>query len=297
MSLFASYTKPGPGVSKDAPQKTAFFHFFEIYFRKFWDLIKMNLLYAVSIILFFIPIVMVLFPVFADPKNNMSGLLLNFQAANGARHLSLLNPWLLLYLLPLALTGPATAGFTYVMRNFAREEHAFLWSDYKDVAISNWKQSTGAMLINVVASMLLLFSTSYYFQNIPVNQLFVVPFIFSVIVSVLFLFMQYYIFVMIVTFRLKLSQIYRNALIFAFLGLGRNILITILSAIVLFISIYFVPLAIVFIPCLTLSTVGLIINFSVWPIIKKYMIDSNPDNTMKKDHNEEAVFEDIGREK
>lgn len=297
MSLFASYTKPGPGVSKDAPQKTAFFRFFEIFSRKFWDLVKMNLLYAVSIILFFIPIILVLIPVFVDPKTNLSVLLLNIQAANSARHLSLFNPWLLLYMLPLVLTGPATAGFTYVMRNFAREEHAFLWSDYKDVAIANWKQSIAAMFINVTASTLLIFSISYYFQSMSGSAIFAVPFIFSLIVMVLFLFMQYYIFVMIVTFRLKLSQIYRNALIFSILGLGRNILITLFSALVLLISFYFVPLAFILIPCLSLSMIGLIINFCVWPIIQKYMIDSNPENKLKKEHDKDPVFEDTGREK
>lgn len=47
------YTKPGKGVDKNAPQKKRFFHFFELYFRKFWKLITLNLIY----ILFCIPIV------------------------------------------------------------------------------------------------------------------------------------------------------------------------------------------------------------------------------------------------
>ena len=47
------YTKPGKGVDKNGPQKKRFFHFFELYFRKFWKLITLNLIY----ILFCIPIV------------------------------------------------------------------------------------------------------------------------------------------------------------------------------------------------------------------------------------------------
>ncbi len=41
------------GVDKNGPQKKRFFHFFELYFRKFWKLITLNLIY----ILFCIPIV------------------------------------------------------------------------------------------------------------------------------------------------------------------------------------------------------------------------------------------------
>ena len=46
MGLFsANYSKAGPGVAKDAPQKRAFFHFWEIYFRKFWKLLSLNIVY------------------------------------------------------------------------------------------------------------------------------------------------------------------------------------------------------------------------------------------------------------
>lgn len=293
MGLFNSYVKPGPGVSKDAPQKTAFFLFFDIYFRKFWDLIKVNLLYFISIVLFFIPVGMILIPLFADFKDTANSLLLSFH--NGGAPIRLLNPWLIIYLLPIGLAGPATAGFTYIMRNFAREEHAFLWSDYKDTIKSNWKQALAAGLIQIVASTLLIFAMSYYYQNMHKSALFVVPFIFTLIVSMLFLFMQYYIYVLIITFRLTLSQIYRNSLIFAFLGLGRNFLVTIFCAVTLLLSFYFLPLAFILVPCLTLSTMGLIVNFCVWPVIKKYMIDPNPENQKKQ--TEESVFEDTGREK
>ena len=41
MGLFTpNYTKEGPGVEKNAPQKKRFFVFFEIYFRKFWKMLQ-----------------------------------------------------------------------------------------------------------------------------------------------------------------------------------------------------------------------------------------------------------------
>ena len=53
MSLFGglfNYSKPGPGVDKDGPKKKRFFLFFELFGRKFWKLIELNLLYVLCCI-------------------------------------------------------------------------------------------------------------------------------------------------------------------------------------------------------------------------------------------------------
>ena len=52
MALFSSnkYFKPGKGVEKDAPQKNAFFHFFELYGRKFWRFIELNLIFVIVLL-------------------------------------------------------------------------------------------------------------------------------------------------------------------------------------------------------------------------------------------------------
>lgn len=48
-----NYAKPGKGVDKGAPEKKRFFYFFELFGRKFWKLIQLNLIF----LLFSIPIV------------------------------------------------------------------------------------------------------------------------------------------------------------------------------------------------------------------------------------------------
>ena len=51
MGIFNSnYSKPGPGVDKNAPPKKGLNLFYEIFFRKFWDIIKLNLLYALTLL-------------------------------------------------------------------------------------------------------------------------------------------------------------------------------------------------------------------------------------------------------
>ncbi len=47
---FGNYEKPGKGVRKDEPQKNRFFLFFELYFRNFWRLFGLNILYVIACI-------------------------------------------------------------------------------------------------------------------------------------------------------------------------------------------------------------------------------------------------------
>lgn len=52
MGLFSykSFYKPGKGVEKDAPEKNAFFRFFEIYGRKFWRFLEVNIIYVIVLL-------------------------------------------------------------------------------------------------------------------------------------------------------------------------------------------------------------------------------------------------------
>ena len=46
MGLFGGgFTKPGPGIDKNAPKKKGIFLYFEIFFRKFWKLMQLNMIY------------------------------------------------------------------------------------------------------------------------------------------------------------------------------------------------------------------------------------------------------------
>ena len=40
------YSKEGPGISKNAPKKKAFFVFFETFFRNFWKFMLINVVYV-----------------------------------------------------------------------------------------------------------------------------------------------------------------------------------------------------------------------------------------------------------
>ena len=95
MPLF-HYSQPGPGVSKNAPPKKKIVLYFELLGRKFFPLLKLNLL-------FLIPVAIAAVLVFIL---GTTGVVLYIAC------------------IPLILLAPFLGGLTYVTRNYAREEHA-----------------------------------------------------------------------------------------------------------------------------------------------------------------------------
>ncbi len=206
--------------------------------------------------------------------------------------------------------GPATAGMTYVLRNFSREEHAFVWLDFKDAALKNFKQSFIVSLINTIGFVVLICADYYYgrtYLTIDNPSIFhLLPFAVSMFATVIFFFMQFYLYIMIVTFDLTLKQLYKNALIFAFYGFPKNLIITIGIAIsTLFIvdiqgmrvaigegtiPVYISYLGVILIFLIYFSLVGFITVFNAYPIIDKVMIA--PYVNKKDDSNSDRVFSD-----
>lgn len=264
LGLFGNYSKPGPGVSKDEPQKAAPVRFFEIFWRKLSKLIELNLIFMIP----FLIALALMVVMFILPVNHMA-----FQT----NLLGIIDLWVIYAVpVPLILLAPFTAGMAYVTRNFAREEHAFVWSDFWDAVKVNWKASLLNGVIVYVAYVALSFSIFFYSNQMATNWLFMIPFAICCLLSIELLFAQYYIPVMIVTLDLKLRHIYRNAFIFSVLGLFRNILITaILAAIV--VGTLFVPGQFLFIPLVLLiiilfSFISYLTSFTTYPMLDKYLI-------------------------
>jgi hypothetical protein len=106
-----NYNKDGPGVDKDAPPKNRFLLFFEVFVRKFWNIVRSNLLFVAFnlpaiAVAYFISVWMLQKIDVGDPTYN-SVIKIAFMA--------------LILCIPVITAGPAQAGFTYVMRNYSRE--------------------------------------------------------------------------------------------------------------------------------------------------------------------------------
>ena len=84
---------------------------------------------------------------------------------------------------------------------------------------------------------------------------------------------------MLVTFKLTIRQLYKNAFLFALIKFFPNLGILILCAALLFLSMGFYPvIGIILYFLITVSLIGLITNFYVYPKLQKYMLDKLEDN-------------------
>lgn len=268
LGLF-DYSKPGPGVPKDAPPKPPVLLFFELYFRKFWNLIKINLLFFFFNIPALIAAMFVSEIIFAGRTTSdaFGDFILKLVIA------------LVLVCVPVITVGPAQAGFTYILRNYSRQEHAFIWGDFKDHARKNLKQSL--IICGIDFIVMIVTGLDFYILGVAKSGNFVLSFATGAVfvVFVFYLMMHIYIYPMLVTFELTIKQIYKNALIFAMLKFIPNLIILVVSVGLVAVLFLTLPLlSILLFPFLILSTVGFITNFYAYSVLKKYMLDRIQNN-------------------
>ncbi len=126
---------------------------------------------------------------------------------------NILNPMLILLFIAIGITGPFTAGLSYVTRNWARDEHAFIWSDFRDAVKTNWKQSLVISMITGFMPLAVYIGYQYYGDLASSQILMIVPQVLVTVVGIIWAFSVTYMHPLIVTYDLKLKDVIRNGLI------------------------------------------------------------------------------------
>jgi uncharacterized membrane protein YesL len=200
------------------------------------------------------------------------------------------------FCIPVVTIGPATAGMTKILRNYAREEHAFIWGDFIETFKKNFKQAFLYSVLDLLVSAF-LFLDFVAAMNMPLNVImrglsFAAIFLGAFIWTV----MRYYIYSMMITFRLSLKELLKNAFIFCWAGFIRNIFITavMIGVLYLVLSIRSMLLMLFVFVFLFFAFMWFFVNFMVNPLIKKHMIDGFDPETGKRIEEEKYEgFEDV----
>ena len=267
---FFDYTKPGPGVPRpeDSPHKKGIRIFFEVLQRKFWKIIRIGMLF------FILNIPAILVASFL--ANYFSYQLLG--EIEDVTSISVVIFWgaIILTVLPIITFGPARAGFEAVYRNFSKEEHSFLWTDFKDNMKSNFKQSIIVSLINFIIFIILSFDVilmrAVAFDStiiwILFNSFFIMFFL-------IYLMANIYIYPMMVTFQLSTKNLIKNSVMFAFVRFIPNLIIlAIVFGVISLAFMYLNPVFGIFVAFLLLyGILGFLINFFAHRGFKKYILD------------------------
>lgn len=279
-------------------RKPTFAFFFKSIFRKFPQLLRLNLLMLFQIlpIIFFV-LVFLLGKKTTSATSTLFAPLYGIDHAlstPGAAHMldmsslqmtlpvfSTLNNFILIALaLFLVITwGWQNVGATYVLRGLVRGDAVFVFSDFFYGIKKNLKQGFIFGLIDFALCAVLVIDIIYFSQLIGS---FGFDFMFCVIFAliIIYVMMRFYVYNLLITFDMKNFKIIKNSFIFSILGIMRNILA--LLGIVLFLGLHlllivfliFTPLGfVVILPLIyALSVTAFMGSYAAYPIIDKYLI-------------------------
>lgn len=162
----------------------------------------------------------------------------------------------LLWLIPcIAITGPATAGVSYVTRNWSRDEHAFIWSDFKDALKENWKQSLVVSIITGLVPMLAYVCWTFYGEMAKTQTIMFIPQVLTMMLVIMWYLSVTYMHPLTVSYELKTKGVLKNGLL---LGIARlpmsvgirllhclpTVLIVLIGGFVIGLDLYLLPMII-----------------------------------------------------
>lgn len=286
LALF-DYESAGAGISKNAPRKKGISLFFDIFFRKFWKLLEVNLLYS----LFFVPLILAVAAIVFLPEISVA--------------LSLVCAGICVLIFMLTI-GPATVGVMKIMRCYLIEKHTFIIRDFFRAFKRGYAKSAVIGFADCIVVLSVYASLKVYpmMADTYNTKLFYVPMTITFSIAIVVLMMNYFIFLMIAATNLSLKNLVKNSFALAFISLKGNLIIIITSIVTAFLMllvfIYLNPLFWILLPFFPASFLLFVTAFNSYPVIQKYVINPyytsigeiNPE--LLNGSEEETIFEDMG---
>ena len=211
-----------------------------------------------------------------DTFINITGISLEVTTFTGGWGLAVISICALFLLLTYGWQNLAA---TYLAKELFLGRSVFVFSDYFYAIKKNFKQGFWIGIIDFLISALLIFDF-IYFYSMP-SQLHTDIMFWGICgVSVIYILMRDYIYILLVTFDLSIKKIFKNALIFTALGIKRNIVssiwIIIVGALNLVLALAFMPANIIIpliLPLFYFFGFALFTTvYAAYPVIDKYMI-------------------------
>ena len=271
------YGKSGKGdfTKEDLPE-TRMQLFWEMLRVRFTGLFKLNLMYVIA----WIPAIIVIGrgllmcyngllalsevqaqvdagAAAAETLTQMNGEMLGYLKA-------VLMQTLLLLIPAVGITGPFTAGLCYVTRNWARDEHSFVWSDYWQAVKENWKQALPTSIITGLIPVMVYVCYTFYGDMAGNNVVFLVPQTLSIVVCVLWMCSLLYIYPQMVSYEMNYRTLLRNSLIMAISCLPMTVglkLLSIVPAAICAVVSFFTPYAVY--ACLIFAAYYILLGFAL----------------------------------
>lgn len=297
-SIFKFRNRDGKGVEKGEDLRPTLKNFFKFFRRKFSHLLSLNLLMLFQIL----PIIVAVVAFFTTPKTPSQTTavfaplygtsLIEGSAATdvvlGTEALPLSIPvfepaayWIIaICAIFLVLTlGWQSVGSFYVLRNLVRGDAVFVFSDYFYGIKKNLKQGFLFGLIDALLIVVLVVDIMYYSQLVGAFWMDLMFWVLTAI-AILYVTMRPYIYLMLITFDMKIRKMFKNALIFTALGIKRNLMagigILLLVALHVLLIIFLMPQVVItlILPIVYIfAAIGFMTVYANYPVIDRYMIE------------------------
>lgn len=175
--------------------------------------------------------------------------------------------------------GWQNTGSAYLMRELVKGKPVFIISDYFYAIKRNFKQGVVLGIIDFIVCAVLIYDF-VQFYNMTGSIMHNLMFGCICGVSIIYLFIRFYIYILLTNFDLKTSKIFKNALIFTALGFKRNLLAVLWIVLIAAINVALMlvlPMNIILpwiLPLFYFAGFALFTStYAAYPVIKKYMID------------------------
>ncbi|MEG2813377.1 MAG: DUF624 domain-containing protein [Oscillospiraceae bacterium] len=273
---FGNHAKPGKGIKKEKTKKKRFFEFFDLLSRKITKLVKLNMLF----ILYCAPIIIGLILVYTNMSNSNNPL----------------SEWLIY--LPFLFIGPPLAALFKITKYYVEEKPVFLLSDFFDAFKENFVQSLFAGMFFAALIVACTEGIIFYIVRLSVSPLYWIPFILIALLTIVTIFAGFYVFLIIISVRLNMFAIIKNAFMFCFIGAKTNIITFFFVGVILVPSFLFVPFSLIFVAIISLSLSAIIITFNSFQyiyefLIKPYYVQNGLENPYEKEEiDEDSIFQD-----
>ncbi len=189
--------------------------------------------------------------------------------------------------------GPVSIGVSYILRNIVRGEPIFFWRDFWYALKKNLRQGIVVGIIDLFLCFMLVYDLIFFSGKLDsfVNGLMFWATVFMILI---YFVMRFYIYILTLTFDLKIRHIFKNALIFSFLGFKRNFLaalgIILTVAINFYIMMLYMPIGIILPLIITVGLCMFMATYAAWPKIKEIMIDPYEQETVEGGEVSEGVI-------
>ena len=197
---------------------------------------------------------------------------------------------------PIITIGPATAGLTYVLRNFSQAKPVFFMSDFMEKCKTSFKNGFLVTVIDVLAGLLIYASFMFWSDSSVSIPSFFRPLalVVTFLIAYLVICMNFYIFPMMVSFDLPLGKLIKNSLILAMYKIWHNIAMILFTVALVVLCFVLGLLSFPIVVTLFFSLICLFNNFIVYPLLVKY-VAAPADPSDKPRDEDDKVFSDERR--